>query len=261
MFAKTKTAISGSFIGRFVACCKDKYKKEVELRLTSGYIAPVSRCLLLPTRIITAFWCWLQLGRVTLVNSKIGLCKERLIYCPNHSSYFDAIVMHSITMGPVHYMSAVEELRGLFGLKALFLTALGAFAVDRSKGRTVIAPAVDTLVSGKQLLMFPEGKIHISGKFGPFKPGAAVIAGRACEHLEAGTRVGIVPVHISYGKRDVETGSTYSFFKMGFSWRGGVKVFFGEPIWVNENHGLSADEIMEKVRQGMLKFPSETSGE
>lgn len=257
MFARIRDFLSSYFNTQIFGA----YKRQVQLRQTSGYIAPVLIFLLTPTRYITAFWRWIQLGCVKLVNPEIRSSKERLIYCPNHSSYFDAIVMHSVFKNPAHYMCAVEEFRGLFGLRALLFSSLGAFAVDRSKGSSVIAPAVEVLVRGEQLIIFPEGKIYLSGKLGQFKAGPAVIAQRACARLEPGTRVGIVPVHIAFGKRNVETASSYNFFKIGFSWRGGVTVHFGEPIWVNEHSELSADELMNLVRQGILKFPSPTSGE
>ncbi|MBK7750702.1 MAG: 1-acyl-sn-glycerol-3-phosphate acyltransferase [Candidatus Obscuribacter sp.] len=36
--------------------------------------------------------------------------------------------------------------------------AFGCFAVDRSKGRTVIEPAIKVLENGESLVVFPEGK-------------------------------------------------------------------------------------------------------
>lgn len=186
---------------------------------------------------------------------------DPVIFCPNHSSYFDCIVLFPSFKQTPRVMTAYEELKGLCGLRTLVLTRAGAFPVDRKAGKTVIDPAKKVLRGGENLLIFPEGTIYNNGKLGAFKLGPAIIASAAQKALPESKRVGIVPVHICYGKRNEATGETYNFLKMGFTWRGGVKICFGEPIWMNECEQQSVEEIMTKVREGILHFKSPTSGE
>ncbi|MBX9688782.1 MAG: 1-acyl-sn-glycerol-3-phosphate acyltransferase [Candidatus Obscuribacterales bacterium] len=242
--------LSQSFLGRL----RTRYKNYIEQILTSGYIPKPKPWLLWPSRKLFQFWRFLQLGRCNVVGAENLSTPGRVIFCPNHSSLFDAIAVHPSMTRPIRTMGAYESMKGLLGLKAIFLTGVGVFPVDRKNGSSVIKPAVDLLVSGEPLMIFPEGKIDNSGKLGEFKVGAAYIALSAEQQLQGKEPVGLVPMHICYGKRNKKTGDSFNFLKMAFSWRGGVTLHIGKPIWLSEHRGLSAEELMQVLRRKIISL-------
>lgn len=244
-WVKTQT-----FIGRMW----QRYNDYAKLCSSSGYTAEVQNWLLAPSRLFMRVWRYVQLGPTRIVGKENLAIKERVIFCGNHSSFFDAIVMHPDLQGVVRYMGAYESMSGICGLKQIALTAIGAFAVDRSRGKTVVGPATNLLVKGERLMIYPEGKIDNSGKLGPFKMGPAVIATAAHKELGGRAPVGIVPFHICYHKRNVKTGNTFNYLKMGFSWRGGVTVYVGKPIWMHEHPDWTPEQIMDLLRTRILAF-------
>ncbi len=198
---------------------------------------------------------FIQLGRLRIIGEGNLRLAGRFIFCPNHSAMFDAPVLYAIMKRKesVRYMTAFEEMRGLWGLKAIAMGATGCFPVDRTRGKSVIEPAIEILVNGQNLAIFPEGKISETGACLPFKKGPAIIATSALQRLESGERVGIIPINIHYHLRDVATARSGDFRKMGFKWRGGVTVTVGEPIYLDEVKGMSPDEIMEKVHKAVCR--------
>lgn len=250
---KTRT-----FIGR----CWQRYSDYVKLCLTSGHIPKVRPWLVYPSRLLMRLWRYVQVGRTRVVGAENLAVDGKLIICSNHSSLFDAIVVHPSMKHPVvRFMGAYESMDGLLGLKPILLTAIGCFPVDRKHGSTVLGPATDLLAHGNDpIFMCPEGKIYNSGIMGEFKPGAALIARAAYEKLDRKERVGIVPIHICYGKRNVKTGDTFNFWKMGLSWRGGVTLFIGKPIWIHEHLEKSAGELMALLKSRIAAFQCPTSG-
>lgn len=238
-----------------------RYNDYVRLCLTSGYVAKTRKWLLGPSRLVFAAWRFMQVGPTKVVGAENLRLNARLIFCPNHSSLLDAIVIHPSLHGAVRYMGAYESMQGLCGLKPILLTAIGAFAVDRQNGNTVVEPATKLLVAGERLMIFPEGKIYNSGKLGRFKLGPARIARAAYDRLSGKEDVGIVPVHICYGKRHEKSGETFNFFKMAFFWRGGCTIYVGKPIWISQNKALTDCQLMDLVKQGICRFPCPTSGQ
>ncbi|MBU6451132.1 MAG: 1-acyl-sn-glycerol-3-phosphate acyltransferase [Cyanobacteria bacterium REEB67] len=236
---------------RFAADSRRRFNEYVELCLTSGFIPKSFRPLQIVGKYLAKIWVYVQVGRIRIVGKENLTAPGRIIFCPNHSSMFDAPVVFSIMKRMPRYMTAYEEMRGLWGLKAVAMGAFGCFAVDRSKGRTVIDPAIKVLVEGSPLVIFPEGKISGSGTYLPFKKGSAVIALNAYERIERKDRVGIVPVHICFGKRDEETaGGPYG--AMAFKWRGGATISIGKPIYLDEISPMTADAVTEAVRKAIV---------
>lgn len=200
-------------------------------------------------RRVAALWAWIQVGKITVVGAENLKAAEHLIYCPNHSAMLDAIVMYPIMPEGVRYMAAVEEMRGLWGIKAILMGAMGAFPVDRKNGRSVIPAAVGLVKSGKRLCMFPEGKISPSGTYLEFKKGAAWIAIGACDALGHTAKVGIVPIHICYHTRDVD--SATDFTKMKLRWRHGVTITVGEPVYVHDVVPMTPDAVIGRIRDSI----------
>lgn len=237
-----------------------RYRNHVRWLMTSGNISSTSPFMVALSRWVFRAWAHVQIGRIKVVGIEHLQTPGRVIFCPNHSSFLDAVVVGSIMQRPVRYMGAFESLQGLWGLKPIVCCKVGAFPVDRANGKTVLKPATDLLVAGEPLMIFPEGKIDNTGKLGEFKLGAGYITKAACEQLGDDVPVGIVPMHICYNRRNVQTGDTFNFWKMGFSWRGGVTVFVDKPIWVNRLPNRDPDHIIGLVRRSILSFDCKTSG-
>lgn len=190
------------------------------------------------------------LGRLRIVGEPNARLKGRFIFCPNHSTMLDPIVMYGALQHRfVRAVSAYETFRTLGGLTGIFLSKLGVMPVDRSQGRTVMAPLIDLMAGGESLEMFPEGKISPSGKLLPFKLGPAVIANTVFDQLGGQEAVAIVPVHINYHSR--HESSALNFAKMGFHWRGGVTVTFCEPIWLADLKDRDPSHVMDLVRRSI----------
>ncbi len=232
----------------FIGTWRKRFREHVERVLTSGYVPKSSRPLQLVARFIARIWLFIQIGRVKIIGAENLTPNGRVIFCPNHSSMFDAIVIFAIMRRFPKYMTAYEEMQGLWGLKAAAMAAFGCFAVDRSKGKSVIEPAINVVVEGSPLVIFPEGKISNSGTYLPFKKGSALIAIGACEKLQHLEKVGVVPIHICYGKRDEKTAGA-SYGAMGFKWRGGVVITVGEPIWIHDLNPLTPERVTQEIRE------------
>ncbi len=239
-------------IKNFVGTWRRKFREYVNQCLTSGFIPRTFLPLQLLGRFLAKIQVFLQVGRVRIIGAENLKPKGRVIFCPNHSSMFDAPIIFSVMKRWPRYMTAYEEMRGVFGLKAVVMGAFGCFAVDRSHGKTVLEPAIRVLVSGSSLVIFPEGKISSTGEYLPFKKGAAIIANAAYEQLGMKEPVGIVPIHICYRCRDEKT-ATLGFGDMGFKWRCGVTVTIGKPIWMHELASRKPEDVMAVV-SGAIKM-------
>ncbi|MBA3855575.1 MAG: hypothetical protein C0507_01580 [Cyanobacteria bacterium PR.3.49] len=230
----------------FIGTWRKRFRDYVNQCLTSGFIPYTFRPLQFLGKHLARLWMFIQVGRIRIVGAENLKPEGRVIFCPNHSSMFDAPVIFSIMKRYPRYMTAYEEMRGLAGLKAVVMGAFGCFAVDRTRGKTVLEPAINVLLQGDPLVIFPEGKISGTGEYLPFKKGSALIAIGACEQLNHKEKVGIVPIHICFHGRDPETaGGPYG--AMGFKWRKGATVTVGKPIWVHDLNPLTPEHVTEMV--------------
>lgn len=299
----------------FIGTWRKRFRDYVNHCLTSGYMPRTFRPLQIAGRHLATLWMFLQVGRIRVIGAENLRAEGRIIFCPNHSSMFDAPIIFSLMQRMPRYMTAIEEMRGLGGLKAIVMGAFGCFAVDRSKGKSVLEPAIQVLshtetttesrllrwlfaflvgmlcgfviapivalvagwklalltlafiaiaagvfvgitlseTSGEPtLVIFPEGKISPTGEYLPFKKGASIIAIGAWEKLGRKEKVGIVPIHICFHKRDPETAGG-SYGAMGLSWRAGATVRIGKPIYVHEVAQLAPETLTDRVRTGITE--------
>lgn len=199
--------------------------------LQSGFIPKISRPLLFPGRQLAKLMVFIQVGNVRIIGAENLKAEGQFIICPNHSSMLDAPVLYSILNRPetVRYMTAMEVMRGWGGWKGVLMGALGCFPVDRSRGRTVIEPAIKTLLEGESLVIFPEGRVSESVKCQPFQPGPALIGMGAWKRSGGNKPDGFIPVHIHYHRRHDPTARA-GYGTMGLKWRGGATVTIGKPI-------------------------------
>lgn len=233
-----------------------EYRKYIDKITTSGYISQPSTFWWFISRVLFRFCAFIWVGRIRIVGEENLRAPGRLIFCPNHSSLLDAVVMFPSVGRPVRAIGAYETLRTAGGLTGVFLTKIGVVPVDRSVGRTVIEPAIELMVRGDSLAMFPEGRISPTGQMLPFKLGPGYITAAAFERLGGGELIGLVPVLISYHRRHNAT--ALHFWRMGFRWRGGVTVTVCKPIYLNDVEDRDPANLMRMVREAIEAVPCPT---
>lgn len=237
-------------VARFFAAMEQKFVWQYAQRcLTSGFVPATFLPLQFIGKLLAKLWIFIQVGRVKIIGKEHLDSGERIVFCANHVSMFDPILIYSLLKCYPRYMTAIEEMTGFGGLKAVFMGACGSFAVDRSKGKTVIEPAINVLLSGDSLVIFPEGKIGMNGEF---KLGSAIIALGAAAKLDKQERVGIVPMHLSFhGYHSESARGPYGAMK--FAWRHGVTVNVGAPIWLDSDATLRPEQLTEIVRHQIVE--------
>ncbi len=110
-----------------------------------------------------------------------------VIVAANHRSFIDPFVIATMSRRPMYYVTKKELFK--WRLPAWFLTALGAFPVDRGAGdRETIETAKEILGRDEIVLIFPEGTRTRPGSLGTPKRGVGRLA------LETGAPV--VPVAV-----------------------------------------------------------------
>lgn len=248
------------FISTFIGTWRKRFRDYVNQCLTSGFIPYTFRPLQFLAKYVAMLWVFIQVGRIHVAGKEHLAVAERVIFYANHSSMFDVPIIFSIMKRYPRYMTAVEEMHGLWGLKAIAMGACGSFAVDRSHGKTVLEPAINILLQGDPLMVFPEGKISTTGQYRPFKFGLFLIAHGASEKLEHKEKVGFVPIHICYHVRDVDT-ALGPYGAMGFKWRKGATVTVGAPIWINDFDSPVPDKVVFTLRQAIVEQPCPTAFE
>ena len=146
-----------------------------------------------------------------------------VIIASNHRSFLDPFVIGTMTRRPMYYVAKKEIF--LFPLLSWFLSALGAFPVDRGTGDAdTIRTAKQILDRGEIVLIFPEGTRIRPGTLGRARRGVGRLA------LETGAPV--VPVAI-IGTEDVRRGWRIRPRK--------VRVRAGRPLRVSDcREGLAA---------------------
>jgi 1-acyl-sn-glycerol-3-phosphate acyltransferase len=212
----------------------------------------------LATKVISIVWSFAQLGKINVVGAEHLHAPGRRLIVANHSAIFDAIVIYRLVplSYQAHYMFAYEFMSGNGGWRQVLTGAAGAFPVDRKNGKTVVGPAIDLLVAGENVVMFPEGAISKHAEPLATKSGAVRIARGAYDRLGGGDeRVAIIPCHILYHKRDDATATADEkgpFVGTGLKWRGGVTVVFHAPIYMHEVAARSDEEVAAFYRKAIF---------
>ncbi len=110
------------------------------------------------------------------------------IFCPNHTSYLDIVLMYVIISHNIAFLGKSEILKwpiiGLFFKRGVDIPV---YRDSKVKASDCLIPAREELLKGRSLVIFPEGKIpDHAPKLAPFKRGAFSLA------METG--IPIVPI-------------------------------------------------------------------
>tara|TARA_A100001037_G_C14999457_1_gene566305 strand:- start:233 stop:949 length:717 start_codon:yes stop_codon:yes gene_type:complete len=123
-----------------------------------------------------------------------------VLLAPTHRARWDGLMLtmaagRRITGRDCRFMVTRTEMKGVQGW---FLQRLGCFPVDQMRpSLTSLRFAIDLMIDGQQLVVFPEGKINRTEKPIRLKQGLARLAQLA---EIKGVDVQVVPVGIAYSK-------------------------------------------------------------
>lgn len=103
--------------------------------------------------------------------------KQHYIFMANHSSYFDIACLFYATKRRLHFVAKQELGRQFF--TGYMLRKLQIIFIDRSNAQRSAASmrqAIETIKSGKDIAIFPEGTRTKTGQLGVFKKGGFKMA-------------------------------------------------------------------------------------
>jgi 1-acyl-sn-glycerol-3-phosphate acyltransferase len=103
---------------------------------------------------------------------------QAFVFCPNHTSYLDIVLMYVVLPHNIAFLGKSEILK--WPIISLFFKRgvdIPVFRDSKTKASDCLIPAADELRKGRSLVIFPEGKIpdHVPD-LAPFKRGAFSLA-------------------------------------------------------------------------------------
>ena len=137
-------------------------------------------------------------------NERILLGKENLpkagavLLAPTHRARWDALMLTMAagrreTGRDCRFMVTVSEMKGIQGW---FLNRLGCFPINQAKpSLTALRYAIDLMIKGEQLVVFPEGHINRTKKPIELQEGLVRLAIMA---KRKGVHIKIIPVGLAY---------------------------------------------------------------
>ncbi len=172
--------------------------------------------------------------------------KGAVVLAPTHRARWDALMLtmaagRRVTGRDCRFMVTVTEMTGLQGW---FLNRLGCFPVNQTRpSLTSLRYAIDLLLDGQQVVVFPEGKINRSSKPIRLHQGLARLSLLA---QGKGVQVLVVPVGLGYSEIRPKLFSS-------------AAICFGEPIKVFGNSRQAVEKFnadltnrMHSVEQSAL---------
>lgn len=182
-------------------------------------------------------------------NAVTGPC----IIMPNHTSYLDGVALWCALPAHIRNRTAFAAAKDVVYEEYWYLTWLiellfNTFPFVRTENES-IRPSLeqmgDLLETGYSIILFPEGKLSVTGELQPLKAGAGIVA----------TQMGvpIVPVALM-GTRDIVPYGALFPRK-----RGTIVVRFGKSIRYvrSDNHGQVTEKIFNNLKKLQTQEPYE----
>ena len=179
-----------------------------------------------------------------LVRGKQNIPPGPVVLAPNHTSYFDALVLVSI-LAPRNFAFIAKREFLANPLMRLLLTGFGCVFVERfdvQKSAEHADELAEVAKSGRSLAIFPEGTLLRRPGLLPFRTGAFQVAAQA--------GVPVVPVALR-GVRSVLRDGTW------YARRYPMAVTFGAPIAPEGDDWNAAVRLRDRVRAEVLKHCGE----
>jgi 1-acyl-sn-glycerol-3-phosphate acyltransferase len=203
----------------------------------------------------TSFWiakniwsrllCAIALSRVHLHNkNRISTLKEPVIFCANHQSMYDIPAMFISMNEPIHFI-AKKELKKIPFI-GWYVSTAGMIFIDRSNTEKAMASmkkAGELILSGRNVVTFPEGTRSKDGKLNLFKRGSFIIA--------KNSNVKIVPVAIK-GTLEVNPPSSFKLRPHK------IHVNFGNPIDPSNYPNYSAEQLAKLTQDSVESLLAES---
>ena len=174
-----------------------------------------------------------------IINSNFSIPNNcSVILAPTHRSRWDGLILtmamgRRVTKKDCRFMVTNSEMKGLQGW---FLKRLGCFSINQiSPSLKALRYAVNLIVTKRQLVVFPEGKINKYGKKIPLKEGLYRLAKLATKKT---TSITVIPIGIAYSE-------------IPPNFRGKVSLCCGDPLVINENLNLSINEFNKILNEKM----------
>lgn len=161
------------------------------------------------------------------------------IYMTNHQSYFDIFALLACLPVDFKFIVKQELMRiPLFGPSMRKAGYIGIERKDPRKAVESIKKAAEKIKQGASVVIFPEGTRSIDGRLREFKRGGFSLS------LKSGCD--IVPVAISNSYLIAPKGS----LRIN---RGSIDMAIGEPISVKGYRKKNIAELMDRVKDAMLR--------
>ena len=163
-----------------------------------------------------------------------------IILAPTHRSRWDGLVLtmamgRRVTNKDCRFMVTKSEMRGIQGW---FLKRLGCFSINQSSPSLfTLRYAIDLIVKGEQLVVFPEGKINKFSRKLVLKEGLFRLARLATQQTKS---IIIIPIGIAYSKVSPK-------FRSDFC------LSFGQPIAITDYLNLNIKEFNKFLNEEMSK--------
>ncbi len=163
-----------------------------------------------------------------------------IILAPTHRSRWDGLVLtmamgRRVTNKDCRFMVTKSEMRGIQGF---FLKRLGCFSINQlSPSLSALRYAINLIVKGEQLVVFPEGKINKYGKKLVLKEGLYRLARLATQKTDS---ISIIPIGIAYSKVSPKFRSEFC-------------LSFGKPISINDCLNFNIKEFNQFLNERIIK--------
>ncbi len=163
-----------------------------------------------------------------------------IILAPTHRSRWDGLVLtmamgRRVTNKDCRFMVTKSEMQGIQGW---FLKRLGCFSINQlSPSLSSLRYAIDLIVKGEQLVVFPEGKINKFSRKLILKEGLYRLARLATQKTES---IIIIPIGIAYSKVSPKFRSEFC-------------LSFGQPIAMTNYLNLNIQEFNKFLNEEMSK--------
>ena len=190
-------------------------------------------------RLVSRFWLWFFWRHVEVVRPDRVPVRGPVLLCINHpNNLIDSLLVGGVLPRKVHYLATAALFRN--PLVARFLAACGAIPVYRKQDdparmdRNVdaFAACLRALAAGRLVGIYPEGTTHSESRVQRIKTGAARIA-LEYQASGRGAPLALIPVGLHFEARK--------------SFRGHVRVSFGEPIPVGPYADVYRDDSVKAV--------------